>query len=84
MPPVARGAVASGHREVSEAAAVALREGGNAFDAALTAGFAACVAEPMFASLGGGGFLLARSADGEDSDDDVPDLVENFEDVSNN
>lgn len=67
MPPVALGAVASGHREVSEAAAVALREGGNAFDAALTAGFAACVAEPMFASLGGGGFLLARSADGEET-----------------
>ncbi len=67
MPPAALGAVASGHREVSEAAAVALREGGNAFDAAVAAGFAACVAEPMFASLGGGGFLLVRGADGEEA-----------------
>jgi len=67
VPPAARGAVASGHREVSEAAAVALREGGNAFDAAVAAGFATCVAEPMFSSLGGGGFLLARSAAGEET-----------------
>ena len=41
---------------------MALREGGNAFDAVVAAGFAACVAEPMFASLGGGGFLLARTS----------------------
>ena len=60
----APGVVASGHAEVSAAAAEMLRAGGNAFDAALAAGFAASVAEPMFTSLGGGGFLLARSADG--------------------
>jgi len=30
----------------------------------VAAGFTACVAEPMFTSLGGGGFLLARSAAG--------------------
>jgi gamma-glutamyltranspeptidase/glutathione hydrolase len=58
------GVVATGHSEVSAAAASALRAGGNAFDAALAAGFAAAVAEPMFTSLGGGGFLLARCADG--------------------
>ena len=58
------GEVASGHPEVSEAAARVLREGGDAFDAAVAAAFAACVAEPMFASLGGGGFLLARTAAG--------------------
>jgi len=61
-----RGVVATGHVEVSEAAAGALLEGGNAFDAALAAGFAAAVAEPMFTSLGGGGFLLARSAAGRE------------------
>lgn len=61
----ALGEVASGHAEVSAAAADVLREGGNAFDAALAAGFAACVAEPMFTSLGGGGFLLARTAAGD-------------------
>jgi gamma-glutamyltranspeptidase/glutathione hydrolase len=59
------GVVATGHPEVSAAAAEALRAGGNAFDAALAAGFAAAVAEPMFTSLGGGGFLLARGAEGE-------------------
>ena len=57
-----RGVVATGHARVSEAAAAILRAGGNAFDAALAAGFAAAVAEPMFTSLGGGGFMLARTA----------------------
>jgi gamma-glutamyltranspeptidase/glutathione hydrolase len=60
-----RGVVATGHPRVSEAAAAILRDGGNAFDAALAAGFAAAVAEPMFTSLGGGGFMLARSARGQ-------------------
>lgn len=59
-----RGAVAAGHQITAEAAAEILKEGGNAFDAALAALFASCVAEPVLASLGGGGFLLARSAQG--------------------
>ena len=42
-----------------------LEAGGNAFDAVLAAMAAACVAEPVFSSLGGGGFLLARKASGE-------------------
>jgi gamma-glutamyltranspeptidase/glutathione hydrolase len=58
------GVVASGHPRVCDAAADVLRAGGNAFDAAVAAGFAAAVVEPMFASLGGGGFLLARSCEG--------------------
>jgi len=37
-----------------------LEDGGNAFDAVLAAMCAACVAEPMLASLGGGGFLMAQ------------------------
>jgi gamma-glutamyltranspeptidase/glutathione hydrolase len=41
-----------------------LEAGGNAFDAALGAACAACVAEPMLASLGGGGYLLAHTAGG--------------------
>jgi gamma-glutamyltranspeptidase/glutathione hydrolase len=60
----ALGVVATGHPEVSAAAAEALRAGGSAFDGALAAAFAAAVAEPMFTSLGGGGFLLARVAEG--------------------
>ncbi len=59
------GAVASGHPLVSEAAATLLRAGGNAFDAAVAAGFASSVAEPAFTSLGGGGFLLAVTPERE-------------------
>lgn len=60
-----KGAVAAGHEETVKAAAIILEEGGNAFDAAVAAHFAACVAEPVLASLGGGGFLTAWSRDGE-------------------
>jgi gamma-glutamyltranspeptidase/glutathione hydrolase len=52
--------VAAGHGVTADAAAAILEEGGNAFDAALAALFASCVAEPVLSSLGGGGFLLAR------------------------
>ena len=54
------GAVAAGHPATAEAAAWALEEGGNAFDAAMAGLCAACVAEPVLTSLGGGGFLLAH------------------------
>ncbi|MGR9105660.1 MAG: gamma-glutamyltransferase [Gammaproteobacteria bacterium] len=57
-----KGAVAAGHEETARAAAVILDAGGNAFDAAVAAHFAACVAEPVLASLGGGSFLLASPA----------------------
>ena len=36
-----------------------------AVDGALAGCFAACVAEPLLASLGGGGFLLSRTPDGQ-------------------
>ncbi len=56
--------VAAGHKETALAAAQVLENGGNAFDAVVAAHFAACVAEPVLASLGGGGFLLAHVAGG--------------------
>ncbi|MBT8062558.1 MAG: gamma-glutamyltransferase [Xanthomonadales bacterium] len=59
------GIAASGHAETSKAAVRLLESGGNAFDAALGAMCAACVAEPMLASLGGGGFLMALQAGSE-------------------
>ncbi|MDX1626383.1 MAG: gamma-glutamyltransferase [Wenzhouxiangellaceae bacterium] len=52
--------VASGHEETTQAAVEALRAGGNAVDALVAAGWTACVAEPIFCSLGGGGAALLR------------------------
>ncbi len=59
----AKGVIAAGHLETVKAAGAVLDEGGNAFDAVLAAIFASCVVEPVFSSLGGGGFLLARPAE---------------------
>ena len=61
-----KGVVAAGHEATAEAAEFILKDGGNAFDAAVAAHLAACVAEPVLSSLGGGGFLLAHRADGVD------------------
>ena len=61
----AKGAVACGHGETAAAAEEILQEGGSAFDAVLAAMAAACVTEPVLASLAGGGFLLAKPVDGE-------------------
>ncbi|NJL47923.1 MAG: gamma-glutamyltransferase [Leptolyngbyaceae cyanobacterium SM2_5_2] len=61
-----RGVVAAGHALTADAGAEMLRQGGNAFDAAIAAAFTACVTESVLTSLGGGGFLLAHTADGQD------------------
>jgi len=58
-------AVACGHEVTAAAAREVLEDGGNAFDAAIAAACAACVAEPVLCSLGGGGYLLASPAGGE-------------------
>jgi gamma-glutamyltranspeptidase/glutathione hydrolase len=55
------GAVAAGHAETADAANETLKAGGNAFDAVVAAMLTACVAEPILASPGGGGFLMARA-----------------------
>lgn len=57
-------AIAAGHRETAQAAADILGEGGTAVDAALAGLLASCVAEPVLSSLGGGGLLLVRPAEG--------------------
>ncbi len=59
--------MAAGHPATATAAREILDDGGNAFDATVAACFAACVVEPMLASLAGGGFLLARTQGGEES-----------------
>ena len=56
------GVVAAGHPVTADAATEILREGGNAFDAVIAAMAAACVPEFVFASIGGGGFLMAFDA----------------------
>jgi gamma-glutamyltranspeptidase / glutathione hydrolase len=61
-----RGAIAAGHPKTAEAGIEILRQGGNAFDAAVGAVLAACVAEPTLTSLAGGGFLLAHTQQGQD------------------
>ncbi|MHC4390949.1 MAG: gamma-glutamyltransferase [Planctomycetota bacterium] len=61
------GAIASGHPLTSAAAETVLRAGGNAFDAAAAAGFASAMTEPALTTVGGGGFLLARTAEGEET-----------------
>lgn len=58
------GAIAGGHPATVDAAAVVLEAGGNAVDGALAAMCAACVAEPVLASLGGGGFMLVAMESG--------------------
>ncbi|NIV75654.1 MAG: gamma-glutamyltransferase [Gammaproteobacteria bacterium] len=59
-----RGVIAAGHELTVQAAENALKDGGNAYDAVLAGLAAACVAEPVLASLGGGGYLLAQPASG--------------------
>lgn len=61
-----RGAIACGHQQTASAAELVLREGGNAFDAIIAAFFSCCVVEPVLASLGGGGFLLAQTKNRRD------------------
>ncbi len=57
-------AVAAGHDLVADTVRDVLQAGGNAFDGAVAAAAMACAAEPVLASLGGGGFMLAHPADG--------------------
>jgi len=55
-------AVASGHHLATEAGLQMLREGGNAFDAAVAVSSTLAVVEPISSGLGGGGFFLLHDA----------------------
>ena len=60
------GMVVTSHTLATEVAVEVLKDGGNAVDAAVTAGFALAVTQPRSGNIGGGGFMLYASGDGAD------------------
>jgi len=58
------GMVATSHTLATEVALEVLKNGGNAVDAAVTAGFALAVTQPRSGNIGGGGFMLFSPGDG--------------------
>jgi gamma-glutamyltranspeptidase/glutathione hydrolase len=59
-----RAMVVSTEKHATEIGVEVLRKGGNAVDAAVAVGFALSVTHPAAGSLGGGGFMLIRLANG--------------------
>lgn len=57
--------VVTAHPLATAAALQVLQEGGNAFDAAITAEFALAVVLPVAGNIGGGGFALLHTEQGE-------------------
>jgi gamma-glutamyltranspeptidase/glutathione hydrolase len=59
-----QGMVSTSHTLATDVALQVLKDGGNAVDAAVTAGFALAVTQPRSGNIGGGGFMLIAPGDG--------------------
>ncbi|MCD6379321.1 gamma-glutamyltransferase [bacterium] len=62
-----KGVVVSASRYATKAGIRILERGGNAVDAAVTVGFVLSVTYPTAGNIGGGGFMLIRTAEGKNS-----------------
>ena len=65
------GMVATSHTLATSVALQVLKDGGNAIDAAVTAGFALAVTQPRSGNIGGGGFMLIAKGD-----DSAPEAID--------
>ena len=59
------GAVVTAHPEATQVGLDVLKAGGNAFDAAIAVQFSLSVVYPVAGNIGGGGFMIARTEEGD-------------------